>query len=130
MTETATEARLLSKGRRYAAKFRTRMLDELAVCLGTERDALPPVFLTDRPKALKIGIYDEMIARFPSADPAALNLWLRRWCGMFAYVARVAHGLNRHDLDGNDCGEIGAEHRAQAQALLKKLAAKVREGAG
>lgn len=127
MTEPAIEIKHPSKGRRYAAKFRARMLDELAVCLGTERDALPPVFQTDRPKALKIGIHDEMIARFPSADPAALDLWLRRWCGMFSYVARIAHGLNRHDLDGNDCGEIGAEHRAQAQALLKKWCAKTRE---
>ena len=62
--------------------FREAMLDELPVILGCTPEELPPVLaVMGRPKALKVGIALDLLAKFPRADEPKLADWLRRWTG-------------------------------------------------
>ena len=62
-------------------------------------------------KPLKIGIFEDLLARHPDAFPrdelkAALGLHARST----AYLESVAAGLQRHDLDGRPVAPVAPEH--------------------
>lgn len=92
-------------------------LDYLArrfpAAFGTDAAALAP---------LAVGIRDSLAARIatdPAADAPAVLWALRRWCLSRAYVAAVAAGRPRVNLDGQPVEAPAAEHQAQACARLE-----------
>lgn len=110
----------------WYADFRRRMLTDLARILGVEHDALPAVFLAEgRPKALKIGIHQDLIDRYPDANRKQIRAWLGRWTHPIQYQTRLVHGTNRHDLDGNDVDLITDEQRTAAEAQIKIIQQKM-----
>lgn len=110
--------------RQFHPGWQTLMLAALAGILKCEAADIPKVFFRPKPHALKIGIRDDLIARFPEADSKDIGTWLSKWCGTRQYQKRLANGQNRHDLDGNDCGKISDEERALALAALQKRQAR------
>lgn len=119
-TGSKRDKRLLHPG------WQTLMLAALAGIVKCEAADIPQVFMRPKPHALKIGIREDLLARFPDADAKQVGEWFGRWCRTTQYQMRIANGQNRHDLDGNDCGTISDAQRAQAKVMLAKLIAKRR----
>ena len=95
------------------------MIAKLRAVLNTE-DILPPVFMgSRRPKALKVGIDKDLLARYPVADGYELSDWLEAWTHQPAYLKRIAHGRHRHDLAGENCGKITPSQRDHAHRVLR-----------
>jgi ProP effector len=72
---------------------------------------LHPVLFGAKFKPLKIGIFDDLLARHPDAFQreelkSALGLHARS----NAYLEAVASGLQRHDLDGQPVAPVAPEH--------------------
>ena len=108
--------------------FREMMLAHLPPILGCTSEELPPVLTTKgRPKALKVGITLDLLARFPNANEPKLANWLQRWTIHWEYLKRIAQGRNRHDLDGNDVAPITYCERHQARRRLGVRTASVNQ---
>lgn len=122
MSETKSQRK--PDKRNLNAGWHQHALRELAALLGVEKEAVPVVFLRSKPRALKIGIRDDIIQKYGVTDAKALGVWLGTWCATKQYLKRIVNGQNRHDLDGNDCGTISEEAKAQALASLQKRRAR------
>ena len=103
--------------------FQSALVAELATILKVPKESLPAVFIQSRCKVLKVGIEHDIYARFPAADPAVVRAWLERYTQQDFYLRRICQGMNRHDLDGNDCGKIG--DKRYAKKLLAQMSARV-----
>jgi sRNA-binding protein len=95
---------------------------ELAQILRVSPSKLPGVFAAQRPKALKIGIFYDLLALYPNADKARLRDWFSRYTSSRIYLRRIAMGTHRHDLAGVDAGGIPPEDRYRAKRRLAVLA--------
>ena len=102
----------------------TDKLDELAAILGVMRAELPPVFHFEKPKVLKVGINEDLLARFPDVDRERLSAWLAMWTSLPDYLKRTAgrHRRNRHDLDNEHAGEISGKAKWWAVQRLRAMA--------
>ena len=100
------------------AVFRSLMLRDLVELLGCASAAVPPAFLSDEPRPLKIGTNEELLARFPGADQAKVSRWLRLWTSRLNYIKAVAYGLLRFDLDDKPAGEISADEKKHARKQI------------
>ena len=116
-----TRAPSMSKrGHEHWIVFRGAMLADLPAILGCTPEELPAVLtVKGRPKALKVGIMLDVLAKYPKADEPKLVNWMRRWAGHWEYLKRIAHGCNRHDLEGNDVAPITYYERDQARRRLE-----------
>jgi len=107
------------RGYEHWIAFREAMLAELPAILGSTPEGLPPVLtVKGRPKALRVGIALDLLAKYPKADETKLANWVRRWTGHWEYLKRIAHGCNRHDLEGIDVAPITYYERDQARRRL------------
>jgi sRNA-binding protein len=62
-------------------------------------------------KPLKIGIFEDLLARHPEAFPRdELKVALGLHARSTAYLESVAAGLQRHDLDGQPVAALAPEH--------------------
>ena len=62
-------------------------------------------------KPLKIGIFEDLLARHPDAFPRdELKVALGLHARSTAYLESVAAGLQRHDLDGQPVAPVAPEH--------------------
>ncbi|HNO62298.1 MAG TPA: ProQ/FinO family protein [Plasticicumulans sp.] len=88
--------------------------------------AFPAAFPTDpaavRPLALRVRERIEATGTVPSRTTLHRALWL--WTRQSAYLAAIAEGRPRINLDGSDAGAVTPEHQAAAAAWLEKLRAK------
>jgi len=108
------------RGHEHWIVFRGAMLADLPAILGCTPEELPAVLtVKGRPKALKVGIMPDVLAKYPKADEPKLVNWMRRWTGHWEYLKRIAHGCNRHDLEGNDVAPITYYERDQARRRLE-----------
>ena len=86
----------------------------------------PAAFPTDpaavRPLALRVRERIEATGTVPSRTTLHRALW--RWCRQPEYLAAIADGRPRINLDGTDAGPVAPEHQAAAAAWLEKLRAK------
>lgn len=98
---------------------------ELAEILSVAPDEVPRVFRSPYVKILKIGIDADLRERYPDASAARLSVWLERYTGSSFYLRRMKNrrASHRHDLDGNDAGEIASGARFIAFRRLKQRAA-------
>ena len=58
------------------------------------------------------------------ASRTTLHRALWRWCRQPEYLAAIAEGRPRINLDGSDAAAVAPEHQAQAAERLEKLRAK------
>ena len=90
------------------------------------RERFPAAFPTDpaavRPLALRVRERIEATGTVPSRTTLHRVLW--RWTRTPAYLAAIAEGRPRVNLDGTDAGTVAAEHQAQAAERLASLRAK------
>jgi ProP effector len=90
---------------------------------------LHPVLFGAKFKPLKIGIFDDLLARHPDAFQreelkSALGLHARS----NAYLEAVASGLQRHDLDGQPVAPVAPEHVHHAiMEVFRRRQARSRE---
>ena len=83
--------------------------------------AFPADLSTVRPLALGIREAIEAL-KIAGRTPVHRVLWL--WTRTPAYLAAIAEGRPRVNLDGTDAGTVAAEHQAQAAERLASLRAK------
>jgi sRNA-binding protein len=95
-------------------KMSKKLLAELTSLIGAP---LPPVF-TRAVKPLKLGIYDDLRARYPQLKADDLSRWLSKWVTRLQYHQRVAKGRERYDLDCQPVGKITDQERRRAQIEL------------
>jgi hypothetical protein len=80
----------------------------------------PVVFDLITPLPLMIGIHAPLLERLAGEHTAAdVSAFLRRWCSRRPYVAAIAAGKHRHDLDGVPRGAPTDEQRAGAAKGLE-----------
>ena len=89
------------------------------------RTLFPAAFPTDPAavRPLAIGTWGAL-AGAGIASRTTLHRALWRWCRQPEYLAAIAEGRPRINLDGTDAGPVAPEHQAQAAERLAKLAAK------
>jgi len=76
-----------------------------------------PTFRECKPVALRI---DKAIAeRFPQYSRKLIRNAMRMHTASTRYLKSVEKGETRFDLDGNEAGEVTAEHREHASEKLK-----------
>ncbi|HVZ46989.1 MAG TPA: ProQ/FINO family protein [Ramlibacter sp.] len=73
----------------------------------------PQVF-GPRPMPLKVGTFEELVARHPELAPSDLKAALAQHARSTPYLESVAAGEQRHDLDGRPVEPIAPEHRHHA----------------
>jgi sRNA-binding protein len=102
----------------------------LNATLAILRERFPAGFC-DPPVPLAIGARQAIRAELRNEIPAqALHFAMRFWTSQDEYLAAVAAGEARRNLDGSIAGEVDARHREQAaEALAKRRrVAQVRKG--
>lgn len=90
-------------------------------------------FLEGQPKPLKIGIFNDLIARLkdePNLTKTLLRSALRRYTTSWRYLHNVKRGASRIDLDGKPCGDVDDAHVEYAKATLKAAKAKLAANQG
>ncbi|MCX5495411.1 ProQ/FinO family protein [Kaistia dalseonensis] len=97
--------------RRYANKTRAILIERFPA-------AIVPHGAPKLP--LKIGIADDIAAAMPEMMRGHIALFLKDYTLGPTYFLAVVTGTHRVDLDGQPAGEISAEHRAYAAAMLAK----------
>lgn len=101
--------------------FQAKMLGDLAKILEIPIMEIPEVFRRAKPRALKLGIHEDLLAKYPAADQKKLSRWLGGWTGTKQYLARIVYGTNRHGLDADDCGDISDDDRQAARLRMDAL---------
>ena len=89
------------------------------------RERFPDAFPADlsRVRPLALGVRETIEAlKIAGRTPVHRVLWL--WTRTPAYLAALAEGRPRINLDGSDAGAVAPEHQAAAAAWLEKLRAK------
>jgi hypothetical protein len=71
-------------------------------------------------RPLKVGIAEDIIPRQPDLDVHAVSIALIAHTERPEYLAAVAEGASRIDLDGNACGTVTAQHAAHARKQEEK----------
>lgn len=114
-------------------EFRTKVLNQLTEALGIRQTAdLPKIFLSERVYPMKIGIADDLIARYPNAqDRKAVKKALGFLVRSLTYSNAVIEEQRRYDLDLNpvfdETGVITDQCRADALKNIKSIVAKIKK---
>ena len=104
------------------AEKRRSQTDAALIALQT---VFPAAFPTDPAavRPLAIGTWGAL-AGAGIASRTTLHRALWRWCRQPEYLAAIAEGRPRINLDGSDAAAVAPEHQAQAAERLEKLRAK------
>lgn len=97
--------------RRYAMKTRDVLVERFPAAIVPHRTPKLP---------LKIGILDDIAAAVPEIPRPHLSLFIKDYTRGPTYFLALVSGPCRIDLNGQPAGEITAEHRAFAAAMLAK----------
>ncbi|QIR14433.1 RNA chaperone ProQ [Shewanella aestuarii] len=93
-------------------------------------ETFPACFIAEgETKPLKIGLFQDLAERLADdsrVSKTQLRVALRRYTSSWRYLKGVKAGVQRVDLDGNDCGELEQEHVDHAQATLKESQEKAK----
>ncbi|MEO1109889.1 MAG: ProQ/FINO family protein [Pseudomonadota bacterium] len=114
-------------------EFKTKFLNQLSEALGIRQTAdLPKIFLAERVMPMKIGIANDLIARYPNAqDHKTVKKTLGFLVRSFTYSNAVIEEERRYDLDLNpifdETGEITDQSRIDAQHNIKNGLAKIKK---
>ncbi|GIU53307.1 MULTISPECIES: RNA chaperone ProQ [Shewanella] len=87
-------------------------------------ETFPLCFIAEgETKPLKIGLFQDLAERLAEDSKVSktqLRVALRRYTSSWRYLKGVKTGVQRIDLDGQDCGELEQEHIDHAQQTLKE----------
>ncbi|WP_144207176.1 RNA chaperone ProQ [Shewanella donghaensis] len=87
-------------------------------------ETFPLCFIAEgETKPLKIGLFQDLAERLAEDSKVSktqLRVALRRYTSSWRYLKGVKTGVQRIDLDGQDCGELEQEHIDHAQLTLKE----------
>lgn len=87
-------------------------------------ETFPACFIAEGDtKPLKIGLFQDLAERLADdsrVSKTQLRVALRRYTSSWRYLKGVKVGVQRVDLDGNECGALEQEHIDHAQATLKE----------
>ncbi|MBY5991574.1 RNA chaperone ProQ [Ferrimonas balearica] len=89
------------------------LAEQFPACFSLEGDAKP----------LKIGLFQDLAERLDQDERVSktqLRQALRRYTNSWRYLRCQKAGAQRVDLDGNEVGELEAEHVEHAQKTLKE----------
>lgn len=100
---------------------RRRELDETLAVL---RDRWPSLFTAPVPLAIGIERKIQQFLGDARLSKARLRRVLHCWTRRTGYLAVIAEGRCRQDLDGSDAGEPEEAHRAYARELIAERLAK------
>ncbi|MCL1144134.1 RNA chaperone ProQ [Shewanella gaetbuli] len=93
-------------------------------------ETFPACFIAEgETKPLKIGLFQDLAERLADdsrVSKTQLRVALRRYTSSWRYLKGVKAGVQRVDLDGNECGELEQEHVDHAQATLKESQEKAK----
>ena len=79
----------------------------------------PAVFNFDKPKPLKIGIFEDMCAHIPKEEIKTFKNAIKAYCGIATYLWALTKHTHRYDLEGNPFIEITDDERAFAQKQIE-----------
>lgn len=92
-------------------------------------ERFPRCFIAEgEARPLKVGIFQDIVERLTEEDGISktqLRSALRMYTSSWRYLYGVKEGAKRVDLDGNDCGELEAEHITHARQQLTEAKARV-----
>ncbi len=90
--------------------------------------AMFPALFAGAPKPVKLRIQADIQERAPGQfSKQQLSSFLRRHTGSTAYLNAVVKSTHRYDLDGNEAGEVSAEHKQVARDELNRRRTKHQE---
>ncbi|MCK7616025.1 ProQ/FINO family protein [Roseibium sediminicola] len=130
---TPTRRKKIRDRRVLKPGFKTKVLNQLTEALGISKTVdLPKIFLAERVSPMKIGIADDLLARYPNArDRKVVKKALGVLVRSLTYSNAVIEEDRRYDLDLNPVydatGEITEKSRADAQNNIKSALAKIRK---
>lgn len=84
---------------------------------------------TGEARPLKIGIFEDLAQRLATENGVSktrLRAALRVYTSSWRYLYGVKKGVQRVDLDGNECGELTQEHVEHARQQLDEAKARIR----
>lgn len=106
-------------------RYRDRLKEKAPAVLAELTARWPTAFPEDesqiRPWA--IGLTNEIAKHGMPYSKNLIRAALKLIANSEAYQMALAAGGSRFDLEGNECGEVSAEHRAEAVKLLEALRA-------
>ncbi|MGE3279940.1 MAG: ProQ/FINO family protein [Alphaproteobacteria bacterium] len=73
---------------------------------------------------LALGVYAEIRTRCPDISARRIAIALHDYTSGWKYLTALVDGAIRVDLDGNPASAVSAEHAAEAQRRVEKIAAK------
>ncbi len=92
-------------------------------------ERFPRCFIAEgEARPLKVGIFQDIVACLTEEDGISktqLRSALRMYTSSWRYLYGVKEGAKRVDLNGDDCGELDAEHIAHARQQLTEAKARV-----
>lgn len=98
-------------------------MDGVRQTLDALKEWFPAAF--GRPRPLKVGIHDDLLARAPAISPLELSRALGFYCRTARYLKVLRDGGPRIDLDGNESGPaVTPEQAAGAKAAIDRMKAK------
>ena len=110
-----------------AAEARATRAARATALLARLREAFPRAFSDDRPP-LRVGLHRELGARLPDIPPATIRTALKRWVKDARYLAGLACGPRRVDLEGRPTGERPTPD--MARHALHRLGRRLGRGPG
>lgn len=99
----------------------------LSRALGCRDGDVPAAFLSLEPRPLKIGIFNDLTARYPHADASKLGRFMASYTRSRPYQTAVKTTVMRIDLDGNEVEQISEEERRRADKIMNFVDRKVNE---
>ena len=92
-------------------------------------ERFPRCFIAEgEARPLKVGIFQDIVGNLTEEDGISktqLRSALRMYTSSWRYLYGVKEGAKRVDLNGDDCGELDAEHIAHARQQLAEAKARV-----
>nr|WP_285315670.1 RNA chaperone ProQ [Providencia rettgeri] len=92
-------------------------------------ERFPRCFIAEgEARPLKVGIFQDIVGCLKEEDGISktqLRSALRMYTSSWRYLYGVKEGAKRVDLNGEDCGELDAEHIAHARQQLSEAKARV-----
>ncbi|MEX0425451.1 RNA chaperone ProQ [Providencia rettgeri] len=92
-------------------------------------ERFPRCFIAEgEARPLKVGIFQDIVGCLKEEDGISktqLRSALRMYTSSWRYLYGVKEGAKRVDLNGEDCGELDAEHIAHARQQLAEAKARV-----
>ncbi|WP_394132010.1 RNA chaperone ProQ [Shewanella maritima] len=108
----------------------TEKLTDTNAILAYLYETFPLCFIKEgETKPLKIGLFQDLAERLADDSKVSktqLRVALRRYTSSWRYLKGIKAGVQRVDLDGNDCGELEQEHIEHAQTTLKESQEKAK----